>query len=225
MNMLQMVELERQRKRQRSLLEKILQGTNVDVEKIASVTETPTTSEVAPEETSLLGKILGTVLPFGVGKELGERATGLFDINQPPAEMIPLEQTIAKMMIKHKLKPKKEEEAKRPITQKIDNVLYQYDYTTGQWIPVVKGEQGMKAFSDNELYTLYSRFAPGGIEPEPKENLVFDSVKEEMQLRKLYPIEQKFSPEQEETIKANMDYYRKDRDEIIDALRKRGLLK
>lgn len=164
--------------------------------------------------------------PEPAGSTLGKILQGItapFDPRRAPMGPVPLEETIAETMagtmVKQKMTPK------RPVTQKIDNVLYQYDHETGQWMPVVKGEQGMKSFSDGELFTLYARFAPGGIEPEPKENLVFDSVKEEMQLRKLYPIEQKFSPEQEETIKANMDHYRKSREEVIDALRKRGILK
>lgn len=171
-------------------------------------------SSIQDQQPERAGSTLGRIL---------QGVTAPFDPRRSPMEPVPLETTIAETMAQTMAKEKWS--PKKPVTQKIDNVLYQYDHSTGQWTPVVKGEQGMKSFSDEELFTLYARFAPGGIEPDPKENVVFDSVKAEMQTRKLYPIEQKFTPEQEETIQANMDHYGKSREEIIEALTKRGLLK
>lgn len=124
MNILQLVELERRRKRDRSLLEKILSGTGADTEGIASLIERPAVEEKPVEKTSLLANILG-------------RAKSLFDVTQAPTEITPLEQTIAEAFIKQAAKPKtvKEKLEEKLLTEGAEGLTDKQLKLIGAYIP------------------------------------------------------------------------------------------
>jgi len=120
---LELVEMERQRRQTKSLIESIL-GTTTAAKKIAPIVGTPTlgtegTLTTIPTERGLEQLPIERrieQLPYagpeapkrGLLSKIGTAIGGLFDVSRAPKEMVPLEQTIAEAIFKAKLEgPKK----------------------------------------------------------------------------------------------------------------------
>jgi len=209
---LELVEIARQRRQTKSLIENILGTTKADTEGIASVIGTPTETIALPPAYAGIAPKITETLPSpeapkrGLLSKIGTAIGGLFDVSRPPREIVPLKQTIAEAMLKAKLEPREwkprtwgerkeeiETEARaKAKAQKLDikvigNKLYERDPETGNWALKISGEQGIKGMTDEELLNYYVKFTPGGLEPDIGENPVFDTVKDELVTRNLYP--------------------------------------